>query len=183
MNTIIKQEHEHYFLNLKGRAANVVADSETGRILNQGIYVAGAFRENGRKKRISVELRFDDNYNNGHESFGITANIYEGRLHESGGCQHEVIIKHFPELAPFIKWHLTSTGGPMHYIANTVYHVERRELDYARVSAVWPEATDEQLTMPGKSRLEAALQARRPGLMAEFRKDMLKIGFIWPEHK
>lgn len=39
-----------------------------------------------------------------------------------GGCCHDEVAKHFPELAPLIKWHLCSSDGPMHYLANTVYH-------------------------------------------------------------
>jgi hypothetical protein len=42
----------------------------------------------------------------------------------SCGCQHEMIAKVFPELAPFIKWHLSAAAGPMHYIANAVYFAQ-----------------------------------------------------------
>lgn len=51
-----------------------------------------------------------------------------------------------------------------------------RELDAARRAAIWPEATDEELTAPG---LEERLAARLPALMAAFRADMEAIGFIW----
>jgi hypothetical protein len=44
-----------------------------------------------------------------------------------GGCIHEDIAKHFPELMPYIKWHLTSTDGPMHYLANTLYHANDKD--------------------------------------------------------
>lgn len=40
---------------------------------------------------------------------------------EYGGCIHEEIAERIPALAPFIKWHLTSTDEPLHYIANTLY--------------------------------------------------------------
>jgi hypothetical protein len=49
-------------------------------------------------------------------------------------------------------------------------------LDHARSCAVWPEATDEDLTAPG---LEMRLQARLPGLMAEFRKAIESLGFTY----
>jgi hypothetical protein len=44
----------------------------------------------------------------------------------SCGCQHEMIAKTFPELAPFIKWHLSAADGPMqmHYVANAVYRAQ-----------------------------------------------------------
>jgi len=180
MNEIIKQEHEHYFLGLKSRAANVVADSETGRIRNQKIVLAGHFREDGVTKRISVKLRFDDEHNNGHESFAITADIYRKNRLESCGCQHDEIVKHFPTLEPLIKWHLTSTNGPMYYIANTVYHVQQGNLNYARSTAVWPEATDEQLLLP-RIGLESMLKDRLPALLVEFKDAMLECGFVWPK--
>ncbi len=44
-----------------------------------------------------------------------------------GGCIHDEIAKHFPELFPLIKWHLCSTDGPMHYEANTIYHAGDRD--------------------------------------------------------
>lgn len=54
-----------------------------------------------------------------------------------------------------------------------------RELDFARSSAVWPEATDEEL-MQEPEELTKALQARLPALMAAFKHDMTEVcGFIW----
>lgn len=76
---------------------------------------------------IRALLRFDDECGNGHNSFAITGEIRDPRVRQdngivSCGCIHDEIEKHFPELAHLIKWHLSSTDGPMHYIANTVYH-------------------------------------------------------------
>lgn len=51
-----------------------------------------------------------------------------------------------------------------------------RELDYARNAAVWPEATDEQLSVP-KKELTEALEARLPALMVEFRAAVESLGF------
>lgn len=83
---------------------------------------------------MTVTIRHDDECGNGHNSFTITMDAYEAgkprtdRFFVFGGCAHDDVRKHFPELAPFIKWHLTSTDGPMHYIANTLYHA--RDTDY-----------------------------------------------------
>jgi hypothetical protein len=82
--------------------------------------------------RVKVEVRFDDECNNGHNTFAITADVHEktrsgGYRWYSGGCQHELIAFHFPELAQYIKWHLCSTDGPLHYIANTIYHAGDRD--------------------------------------------------------
>lgn len=97
---------------------------------------------------------------------------------ESCGCIHETIAAAFPELAPFIKWHLVSTDGPMHYVANTVYLAGARELDAARSAAIWPDATDAELC---SDNLKNLLAARLPALMNEFKRDMLTLGFNWPE--
>jgi hypothetical protein len=82
---------------------------------------------------IRAELRFDDELGNGHNSFAITGTVTT-RLRETrgndilaGGCLHDDIAKVFPELAPLIQWHLTSSDGPMHYIANTLYHAGNRD--------------------------------------------------------
>jgi hypothetical protein len=51
-----------------------------------------------------------------------------------------------------------------------------RELDHARSSAVWPDATDEDLTAPG---LEARLLARLPVLMVEFKNAVESLGLVY----
>lgn len=246
MNSIIKNETAIVKFGLTLRAHNVVAN-DSGRILNQKIGVSKSIA-NGRQ--ISVYLRFDDEYGNGRESFSITGEIVNtlakrGDRHEVSGCIHDEIAKHFPELAHLIKWHLTSTDGPMHYVGNTTYHAsnrdhngllkdekrqirngktgqlcwileqvggeenkapntidsdtqpaapqfsyipwcrtgegKERELDAARWCAVWPDATDEQLSLP-KEELTVLLESRLPQLLADFKADMLRCGFLWPEH-
>lgn len=159
----------------------------------------------GPGRLIKVEIRFDDECHNGHNSFAITAEIYKPGANDCDacGCLHEEIAKFFPELKPLIKWHLTGSDGPMHYIANTVYLAGNRdfhgllkgekrqvvngfregegkelELNHARSSAVWPEATDAELSVEPEA-LKAALEARYPALMAEFRATMEAAGLIW----
>lgn len=213
-----------------------------GRITQQRLTTEWReFQEHERRHRIRAELRFDDQCRNGHETFAITGVTQyaspAGWLHCSSGCIHGEIKEHFPELAHMIKWHLVSTDGPIHYIANTCYHADghgptmawvycgkvtdplgmyekketllgyfdaaeavkaegvegyrvewdqktakERNLDHARSSAVWPDATDEQLCLP-KPELAALLEARLPALMADFKRDMLAIGFEWPGGK
>lgn len=85
--------------------------------------------ENGRPRLVKAEVRHDDSCKNGHNSFAITGEVwgYNGAERggkwdiESCGCIHDEVAKHFPELEPFIKWHLTSTDGPMHYYKNVIY--------------------------------------------------------------
>jgi hypothetical protein len=71
--------------------------------------------------RITAEVRYDDRCGNGRNSFAITGTITRNSHYYSGGCLHQEIAKHFPELAPFIKFHLFDTTGPMHYVANACY--------------------------------------------------------------
>lgn len=59
---------------------------------------------------------------------------------------------------------------------NRVGEGKERRLDYARSSACWPEATDEELTAPG---LKERLIARLPGLLNQFRETTEGIGFQW----
>jgi hypothetical protein len=55
-----------------------------------------------------------------------------GRRH-GAQCLHDEIAKAFPELAKYIKWHLCSTDGPMHYVANTVFHADEHGPTHAWV--------------------------------------------------
>lgn len=149
------------------------------------------YHVDGQRHRITATVRHDDRCGNGHNTFSITGEIdvFSGGKwrEEAFGCLHNDISIHFPELAPLIKWHLTSTDGPMHYIANTCYHagdrdcwghpgMKERNLDAARECAVWPEATKEDLTAPG---IELRLQARLPALMADFRRAVESLGFTY----
>ena len=53
-----------------------------------------------------------------------------------------------------------------------------REFDSARYHAIWPEATDEQLSLP-KEELEVLLKARLPKLMKDFKAAMEELGFTY----
>jgi len=62
-----------------------------------------------------------------------------------GGCMHDEIRKHFPELEPLIKWHLCfEHSGPMHYIANALFWWKRskRLVPDDRYTAYGPKALD-----------------------------------------
>lgn len=53
-----------------------------------------------------------------------------------------------------------------------------RDFDAARSCAIWPEATDAQLSLPSDE-LRALLEARLPALMAAFRGDVESVGLQW----
>ena len=126
---------------------------------------------------ITAVVRFDDECNNGYNSFSITGEIREYNRIEQCGCIREEIAIAFPELTPFIKWHLSSTVEPhMYYLANTLYHIRCGRLDFARTSAVWPEATDEELL---SADIKEKLVTRLAGLMDEFYEAIVSLGFTY----
>ena len=87
------------------------------------------YHENGTAYKICANVSLDDDCNNIHADFSITADVYEkvknGRwIWVAGGCQHDLISKHFPELKRFIPLHLCShDGSPMYPVENGTYHV------------------------------------------------------------
>ena len=78
----------------------------------------------GRKRyTIKVEYGFNLPFarrSNQAPRFTVTAELTSGR-EWSGGCLHDEVRTRFPHLTPFIRWHLSSTSEPMHYVANGVY--------------------------------------------------------------
>jgi hypothetical protein len=102
------------------------------------------YHEEGNVYKICAKVSLDDDCNNMHADFSITADVYEktknGRwLWVAGGCQHDLISKHFPELKRFIPLHLCShDGSPMYPVENGSFHVynssEIITNDYLRLS-------------------------------------------------
>ncbi|MCK5611719.1 hypothetical protein KAR91_58160 [Candidatus Pacearchaeota archaeon] len=91
------------------------------------IVTKSGITEYGEKCDLVIEISYDDECNNGHNSFHITGRLYKaGKRSDgaylAGGCIHEIIEKHAPEFKPYVKWHGTSSDGPMHYVANSMYH-------------------------------------------------------------
>lgn len=73
---------------------------------------------------------------------------------------------HMPPAAPraaYVPWERIGEG-------------KARELDAARRVAIWPEATDEELTAPD---LREKLIARLPGLLVQFRAELETYGIPW----
>lgn len=126
-----------------------------------------------RPAKLIVYIRHDDDCGNGHNSFSVTGNVYvarEGLV--ASGIMHELIAEHFPEFKHLIKWHLTSTDGPMYYIENTLYWASQGNLDYARSCAIWPEAELKDFN-------EFNLKQRLPALMEAFHRDVESFGFVY----
>ena len=180
------------------------------------------YTENGEPRTLIAEVRHDDECGNGHNSFAITGELYEPHAqrgeptvkHASGrtlwlnscGCLHDEIAKRLPELAPFIRWHLSSTDGPMHYAANAKYwagHSGYRDgkpnsppnLEYLKSTIAFgalPEDTAFNLAdcLYNDARgftwnenkaheLEQWLHARLSALMLAFKRDVEVLGFTY----
>lgn len=143
-------------------------------------------------ERTTIKIRLNDECNNGHEDFSITADVDEKRggfwRDQMGGCCHEHILKLRPDLAPFVKLHLcTHEGLPMHSAANAFYWFAgfngglgqqyhggngndgKSAEDYRRIFAEHIHATEEQV---------AAIVAAMPRTEIELRAVLEDHGFI-----
>lgn len=135
--TTLRTEIRRAINGVEGRASNVIqhhpegGNRWSGKIANQK-WVSewrDCFDEHGEGARIHCEIRFDDECKNGHETFSIVGEIRVKSRDYMSGCIHGEIAKYFPELEPLVKWHLTSSDGPMHYVANAVYHASDLDLN------------------------------------------------------
>lgn len=134
-NQILRAEFAGSIMGVAGRFMNVIGEPGASVVRNQTFVTARRQMPAGRGYdgcSISVELRFDDECKNGHNSFAITGEIRDPKERRDNGivacgCLHDEIAAAFPKLAPLIKWHLTDACGPMHYIANTIYHASDRD--------------------------------------------------------
>jgi len=130
-NAIVFKEIAFNLFGVDGRMRNRVQDSVTGLYRNQVFIASRPFERKGYRKgsTISIEVRFDDQCNNGQMSFSMTGEVWQPGARDSdmAGCIHDELSRSFPELKHLIKWHLFDTRGPMQYIANTVYHASNRD--------------------------------------------------------
>lgn len=119
-------EHAHTILSVPGRMQRRHKWPESTTERSAGLWSTQTWRSERRTtgyslERMVVTLRFDDNCKNGHLTFAITCDIYEGTRYVGGGANHGRIWEVFPELRPLIKWHLCSTDGPLHYPTDVLY--------------------------------------------------------------
>jgi hypothetical protein len=128
----VSTEHAYTILGVEGRMfARVVRDASLGTFHNQTWKATRPLPSNPAY-RVTIEIRFDDECGNGHNSFGITGEVRDPTKRGdagfiSGGQCVDEMREAFPELAPLFKWHLVSSDGPMHYLANTLYHASDRD--------------------------------------------------------
>lgn len=180
------------------------------------------YTEHGKPCAIVAEVRHDDDCGNGHNTFSITADLYESYPHLGeptiktpegktlwmcgGGCCHDEVAKHFPELAPLIKWHLCGTDGPMHYLANALYQAGHKgwrdgkpgsppNLEYLKstiaygalqsddqfdlAAFLYREGEKPQYNENAADILGAWLIQRREALLEAFKRDVESLGFVY----
>jgi len=137
------------------------------------------YKEPGAKGagRLVITARYDDKCGNGYNTFSITGDIVSsnGRV-IGGGCIHDLIADKCPKLVPLLKWHLTSTNGPTHYLANSLYFAKQGNLKGFRSSAVWLDADMDDML---NDDLDQVLIDRLPVLMDQFKQAMLDLGFVY----
>lgn len=102
------------------------------------------FTENKEEYRITVTVSLNDDCHNNMCDWSVTADIRRknkcGTYGEyMGGCCHNEVAKHFPELAKFIPLHCSNHyGAPMYPVDNGMYHVKNSDkpvaIEYLRIS-------------------------------------------------
>jgi hypothetical protein len=86
-----------------------------------------SYNNRGDNCTIIATFRYDDECNNGHNTFTITGEIRRNGREDYRGCIHEDIAKQFPELKKYLKWHLVSSDYPLYYISNTLYFAGNKD--------------------------------------------------------
>lgn len=95
------------------------------------------FTENKEKYRITVTISLDDDCHNNMCDWSVTADVrwknQRGQYEEyMGGCCHDEVAKHFPELAKFIPLHCCNHyGAPMYPVRNGIYHIRKSGMSIA----------------------------------------------------
>ena len=102
------------------------------------------FTENKEEYRITVTVSLDDDCRSNMCDWSVTADVrwknQRGQYKEyMGGCCHDEVAKHFPELAKFISLHLCNHyGAPMYPVENGTYHIKNSDksvaIEYLRIS-------------------------------------------------
>lgn len=155
---------------------------------------------NGKTAIIKVRVEYDDSCGNGHNTFSITGSMYETGYYRKDeeyvltskgkklypsccGCIHDKIAKYFPELKHLIKWHLTSSDGPMYYKANSLYWKQQGNVDHMKKTIVFGAApnvdTDKTPENMDDVEFDKYLEFRLPELIHNFKRDIENLGFVY----
>ena len=130
---------EHKLMGVTGTLHTIPNEPKAGEIVTMQVWTSEVRSipsvEEGAVMR--VEVRYDDQCKNGHNSFSVTATVWDSKRGEPnqksdrgfimGGCCHDEVATAFPELAHLIKWHQRTSYGPLFYEGNTVYLAGERD--------------------------------------------------------
>lgn len=102
------------------------------------------YTENGYEYKIKTTISLDDDCHNNMCDWSITADIrwknkYGIYKEYMGGCCHDEIARHCPELARFILlYYCNHYGAPMYPVENGTYHIKNSDksvaIKYLRIS-------------------------------------------------
>ncbi len=140
------------------------------------------YTEDGQQYRIIVQIRLNDECKNGHQDFAITADIHSVKSENkeywvSGGCQHDEIIKHFPEFKPFVDLHLCDySGAPMYTVVNGLYHMNENlsdpttnhKIEFCKHYRVTP--TQYEKLSKAETEIEYAMLLNNTGILSRWQK-------------
>ena len=129
--------------------------------------------EDGKRAKLEIEIRWDDQCGNGHNTFAMTGTISRNGRELMCGCLHSEIHQYYPELAHLIPWHLMGSNGPMHYLANTLYFAGNR--DYNGHVKGEPCSWQDHLKFPSWPITFPGLQKRFMGWLITQQAENLKI--------
>lgn len=133
---------------------------------------------------LDIEIRYDDQCGNGHNSFAITGTLYEklprcDKNIIACGCIHDEIIKHAPEYAHLVKWHHMNSDGPMHYLANTIYNASDK--DYNGKKAGEPSRIEKHLLI-GNSPIKYKASKRLLSFIEQYKAGQVEDVLIYEKH-
>ncbi len=122
-----------------------------------------------KTEAIKISIRLNDECNNGHCDFAITADITENGRWVAGGCCHDEILKANPELKIFIDLYLSDAQGiPMYAVENGFYHTQEGKIDvvmdFLRVTE-----DEAKILMKAEDKLRFAFLIKELGLVERWK--------------
>jgi hypothetical protein len=134
--------------------------------------------------RFNVEIQFDDECNNGHNTLSVT-----GRYLGTWGAMHTEMLN-IPIIEKYVKraipFHGCHTDGPLHYIPNTLYWVGIKNYDFAMACAIcdFPEdhvlyLSEEFFKTSDNETITRVLNERLPTVLEELKKVVESYGMVY----
>ena len=139
---------------------------------------------NNNEINMRIKIRLNDECKNGHQDFSITATYWEiGKVRNDrnmigGGCCHDEILKHRPDLQIFVNLHLCDfTGCPMYAVGNGFYHLTNgfnntkpNEVNFKAEFCSYYRITAEQFDILAQSenKLRYAINLQKLGILLQW---------------